>query len=85
MIQKSDGESASVSHLSNQLLRIPFGEVIYARGMRRLLSRHECRGAGSLPSFEWERLDMVILLRTALLVPLEVPSYDDEVMWEHFG
>jgi hypothetical protein len=72
VILKNGGESLSVSHLSSQLLRIPSSEAVYARSMRRMLARRKCWDVGSLPSFIWKRLDVVVFLGTAFPAPLEV-------------
>ena len=74
-----------VLYLAGDAPRIPYGEMVDAGLLARLVAWSKGWARGSRPPLIWEEGDVCILRGRMFPPPLEVPSQDDERTWEGVG
>ena len=71
-----------MSNLGGEALRVPNCDVVDASGLIGSRLRDECGGRRPIPTAVGHASDVIVFGVRAIPFGLEVPSQDEEVVWE---
>ena len=72
-------------YLAGDAPRVPYGEMVNASLLARLVAWSKGGARGPRPPLVWEESDVCVLRGRLFLPPLEIPSQGDERMWKGVG